>query len=85
MPIDTTLFEKEIAKLLVEAQTRDTSYAIDKGIIHEIRDIQIPTGCPVISLVFKRKASKSRVFIISPHFINHMNEYIMLDTAYYYW
>ena len=50
----TNLSEGEIASLFVEAQTKDASYAIDKGIIHEIRDVQIPTGCPIISPVFKR-------------------------------
>jgi len=50
----TNLSEREIAKLFKEAQTKDASFAIDKGIIHDIRDVQITTGSPVISLVFKR-------------------------------
>lgn len=50
----TSLSGKDIANLFSEAQTRDASYAVDKGIIHEIRDVQIPKGSPVISLVFKR-------------------------------
>ena len=50
----TKLSEGDIAKLFSEAQTRDASYAIDKGIIHEIRDVQILAGCPIVSLVFKR-------------------------------
>lgn len=51
---NTKLSETEVADLFREAQTKDAGYAIDKGIVHEIRDVQIPTGCPIISLVFKR-------------------------------
>ena len=50
----TNLNAREIARLFREAQTKDASWAINKGIIHDIRDVQIPTGCPVISLVFQR-------------------------------
>lgn len=50
----TNLSSEEISRLFREAQTKDARYAIDKGIIHEVRDAQIPTGCPVVSLVFKR-------------------------------
>ncbi len=50
----TNLTTGEIAGLFREAKTKDTSWAINKGIIHEIRDVQIPTNCPVISLVFQR-------------------------------
>lgn len=51
---NTQLTETETADLFREAQTKDVNFAIDKGIIHDIRDVQIPTGCPIISLVFKR-------------------------------
>ena len=50
----TNLSEGDIASLFSEAQTRDASYAVDKGIIHEIRDVQLAAGCPIVSLVFKR-------------------------------
>jgi len=50
----TKVSDTEIAKLFLEGQTKDSEFAVDKGIIHEIREVQIPTGCPVISLVFKR-------------------------------
>ena len=50
----TNLSEGEIAKLFKEAQTKDANFAVDKGIIHEIRELQITAGCPIISLVFKR-------------------------------
>ena len=50
----TSLSDREVADLFREAQTKDLNFAIEKGIIHEIRDVQIPKGCPVVSLVFKR-------------------------------
>ena len=50
----TNLSEGEIAELFKEAQTKDANFAIDKGIIGEIREVQIASGCPIISLVFKR-------------------------------
>jgi len=50
----TNLSEKEIAGLFTEAQTKDAQYALDKTIIHEIREVQIPAGCPIIPLVFER-------------------------------
>ena len=50
----TKLSQDEVAELFRQAQTKDANFAVDKGIIHEIRDIQITAGHPVISLVFKR-------------------------------
>lgn len=50
----TNLSTKEIAGLFREAQTKDASFALEKGIIHEIKDVQLVQGSPVISLVFKR-------------------------------
>lgn len=37
-----------------EAQTKDAAFAVSSGIIHEIKDVQLPAGGPVISLVFQR-------------------------------
>jgi ATP-dependent protease ClpP protease subunit len=50
----TSLSDGEIAELFKEAQTKDANFAVDKGIIHEIKELQITTGSPIISLVFKR-------------------------------
>lgn len=50
----TRLTAGEAEGLFREAQTKDVGFAIDKGIIHEIRDVQLTAGVPVISLVFKR-------------------------------
>lgn len=50
----TNLTTKEIAGFFRNAQTKDAKFAVDKGIIDEIRDVQLVQGSPVISLVFKR-------------------------------
>lgn len=51
---NTKISESEIAELFRQGQTKDAEFALEKGIIDEIRDVQILAGCPVISLVFKR-------------------------------
>lgn len=43
-----------IKRLFREAQTKDATYAKDNGIIHDIRDVQIPAGSSVLQLVFQR-------------------------------
>jgi ATP-dependent Clp protease, protease subunit len=48
------LTAEDIEALFGEAQTKDATYAIGTGIVHEIRDVQIPPGTPVVSLVFQR-------------------------------
>jgi ATP-dependent protease ClpP protease subunit len=50
----THLTNGETKKLFREAQTKDAAFALDKGIIHEIREIEIIASCPIIPLVFKR-------------------------------
>lgn len=50
----THLTNREIQKLFREAQTKDAIYALDKGIIHEVKDVEITAGCPVIPFIFKR-------------------------------
>ncbi len=44
----------DIADLFREAKTKDATFAASCGIIHDIRDIKVPQGCPVYSLVFQR-------------------------------
>lgn len=44
----------ETLNLFKEARTKDAAFALEKGLIHEIRDVQIPAGTPILSLVFKR-------------------------------
>jgi ATP-dependent Clp protease protease subunit len=50
----TTLNERQIRNLFREARTKDADYALRVGIVNDVRDIQIPAGSPVISLVFQR-------------------------------
>jgi hypothetical protein len=50
----TQIAAEQAEALFREAQTKDVTYAIGCGIVHEIRDIQIPAGNPIVSLVFKR-------------------------------
>ena len=46
--------DAEVGELFKEARTKDATFALDKGIVHEIRDVNIPAGASVLSLVFQR-------------------------------
>jgi Protease subunit of ATP-dependent Clp proteases len=50
----TKLDEKVVASLFSEAQTKDATFAVGAGIVHEVKDVQIPAGSQVVSLVFQR-------------------------------
>ena len=50
----TNLDGNAVQELFREAQTKDATFAAQHGIIDEIREVQIPAGGPVISLVFQR-------------------------------
>lgn len=50
----TKIKATEAAKLFKEARTKDATYATAKGIISDIRDVNIPAGSAVFSLVFQR-------------------------------
>jgi ATP-dependent protease ClpP protease subunit len=50
----TRLDETAISSLFLEAKTKDADFALNCGIVNEIRDVQIPAGTPIISLVFQR-------------------------------
>lgn len=50
----TRLSGKETRQLFREARTKDAAFALDKGIVEGVRDVQIPPGTPVLSLVFQR-------------------------------
>jgi hypothetical protein len=50
----THLTPEQVGPLFLEAQTKDATFAVGCGIVDEICDVQIPEGCPVISLVFQR-------------------------------
>jgi ATP-dependent protease ClpP protease subunit len=51
----TRISEQDVDKLFLEAQTKDAAFAASNGIIDEVRDVQIPTGSPVVALVFQRQ------------------------------
>ncbi len=46
--------DQEVASLFLQAATKDPAYAKQRGIIHDVRDLQIPPGAPIIPLVFQR-------------------------------
>jgi ATP-dependent protease ClpP protease subunit len=50
----TKLEQKVVESLFTEAQTKDATFAVSTGIVHEIKDVQIPPGSRIISLVFQR-------------------------------
>ena len=50
----TNLEAKKIRPLFREAQTKDAAYAAGVGIVHEVKDVEIPSGAAVVSLVFQR-------------------------------
>ncbi|MHB8735918.1 MAG: ATP-dependent Clp protease proteolytic subunit [Terriglobales bacterium] len=50
----SSLDAQQIAPLFTEAQTKDAAYAIGAGLVHEVKDVNIPTGAPIIALVFQR-------------------------------
>jgi ATP-dependent protease ClpP protease subunit len=50
----TKLTKADVEVFFRDAQTKDATFAASCGIIDEIRDVQIPTGSTVVSLVFQR-------------------------------
>lgn len=50
----TDLEESLVRQLFLEQQTKDAEFALTHGLIHEIADPVIPSGVPVLSLVFQR-------------------------------
>lgn len=51
----TTLTGEVLSGLFLEAQTKDAEWAVDVGMVHEIRDVNIPAGQPIQALVFQRQ------------------------------
>jgi len=50
----TSIPQAEVERLFLEQQTKDATYARTNGIIHDIRELQIPAGAPILQLIFKR-------------------------------
>jgi ATP-dependent protease ClpP protease subunit len=51
----TKLGQEVVEGLFREAQTKDAAYAASVGIVDEIKDVQIPPGSNIVSLVFQRQ------------------------------
>jgi ATP-dependent Clp protease, protease subunit len=50
----THISASQIRNLFKEARTKDADYARSVGIVHDIRDVTIPSGSSIFSLVFQR-------------------------------
>lgn len=50
----STLSERQVVKLFAEARTKDADWAQRVGIVHAVREPQVPAGIPIHSLVFNR-------------------------------
>ena len=50
----TQLTAEQVEGLFRKAQTKDAAYAASTGIVDEVRDINVPAGSSVVSLVFQR-------------------------------
>lgn len=50
----TNINKAQAAQLFKEARTKDSTYAAGIGIVTNIRDLNVPPGAPVFSLVFQR-------------------------------
>jgi ATP-dependent protease ClpP protease subunit len=45
-----TLTEQEIRELFVRGESKNVGFAVEKGIIKEVRELRIPSGVPLVSL-----------------------------------
>jgi ATP-dependent Clp protease, protease subunit len=50
----TKLQQEVVEGLFRDAQTKDATFAVSTGIVDEVKDVQIPPGSNVVSLVFQR-------------------------------
>jgi len=50
----TTIDSNEASDLFKEARTKDSTYAAVNGIVSDVRDVNIPPGSAIFSLVFQR-------------------------------
>lgn len=49
----TSIDAREVKRLFLQAATKDTAYALQKGIIHAVREFKVPAGSQLFQLVFK--------------------------------
>ena len=54
----SNLGSPEIAKLFSTQRTVDADWAMQNGIIQDIKDFSVPNGTPVLSLVFNRQVAQ---------------------------
>jgi ATP-dependent protease ClpP protease subunit len=47
----TKLTLEEVRQLFRQGQSKDPKFALDKGLIHEIRDVAVPHGVPLHSII----------------------------------
>lgn len=47
---ETSITEEEIEKLLKKGESKDLAFALDRKVIHDIRDPQVPKGANFISI-----------------------------------
>lgn len=45
------LTAEEVRELFRQGQSKDPQFALDKGLVHEIRDVAIPDGAPIHSII----------------------------------
>jgi len=50
----TKIAAGDVDALFNEAKTKDAADAVSGGIVHEIKDVQVPPGTPIFALVFQR-------------------------------
>jgi ATP-dependent Clp protease, protease subunit len=50
----TKIPKEEATRFFAESHTMNAADAVSRGIVHEIRDVAIPAGSSVVTLVFKR-------------------------------
>lgn len=50
----TKLSVEDVSTFFREGQTKDAAFAVGCGIVHEIRDLNLPLGGPIQALVFQR-------------------------------
>lgn len=50
----SSLSPTKIEELFLEQRTKNPAFAKESGIIHDIRDVELPPGTPVHQLVFQR-------------------------------
>jgi ATP-dependent protease ClpP protease subunit len=48
----TKIPDAEVKEMFRQTSTKDATYALNFGVIDEIKDLVIPPGCPVFSLIF---------------------------------